>query len=46
MFEQTVKENRIRRAVQRRGLRVSKSGRKDPKAIDFNGFTITDLLTN
>ena len=45
MHQRIVRENRIRRAAQRRGMRVSKSSRKDKKAPDYNRFMVTDLLT-
>ena len=42
-YSEKVREARIRRAVDRRGYRLLKSRRRDPKAIDFGKFWITDL---
>jgi len=36
-FERQVRENKIRRIAQRRGFRITKSGRKDPQAIGYRG---------
>jgi hypothetical protein len=41
-----VTENRIRRMAERQGLTLLKSRRRDPRAIDFNGFMLTDAATN
>jgi hypothetical protein len=32
-----VRENRLRRMAQRRGMQLQKSRRRDPNAIDFGG---------
>lgn len=37
------RENRARRAAQRQGYRLEKSPRRDPRAIGFGGYRITDL---
>ena len=44
--ETKVKENRLRRIAQRRGYRLEKSRRRDPKAIDYDGFMLVDALKN
>ncbi|GAA4169085.1 hypothetical protein [Shinella granuli] len=41
-----VKENRVRRVAERRGMRLEKSRRRDPKAIDFGGYMLIDAATN
>ena len=41
-----VRENRLRRAAGRQGLRLSKSRRRDPRAIDYGGYMIVDTSTN
>jgi hypothetical protein len=46
MTEEKVMENRIRRVAQRRGLKVSKSRRRDPKALDFGGYMLVDIASN
>jgi hypothetical protein len=39
-MEDKVRENRLRRVAQRRGLRLVKSRRRDPRAIDYGGFML------
>ncbi len=46
MTEEKVLENRVRRALDRRGLVLHKSRRRDPRAIDFGGYMIVDAATN
>lgn len=41
-----VKENRLRRIAERRGMKIEKSRRRDPKAIDFGGYMLIDVSTN
>jgi hypothetical protein len=41
-----VRENRLRRMAERQGLRLVKSRRRDPRAIDFGGYMIVDVETN
>lgn len=41
-----VKENRLRRVAERRGLRLEKSRRRDPQAMDFGGFMLIDSYRN
>jgi len=36
-----VRENRLRRAAGRQGLRIVKSRRRDPLALDYGRFWIT-----
>jgi len=40
-----VRENRLRRAAERQGLALSKSRRRDPRALDYGTYTLTDLAT-
>lgn len=46
MSGEKVRENRIRRTLERRGLLLVKSRRRDPKAWDFGLYRIDDLRTN
>lgn len=41
-----VRENRLRRMADRQGLRLEKSRRRDPRAIDFGAFWLVDSTTN
>lgn len=41
-----VRENRLRRAAERQGYRLSKSRRRDPRAIDYGGYMVIDIQTN
>lgn len=41
-----VKENRLRRIAERRGMRLEKSRRRDPKAIDYGGYMLIDTAAN
>ena len=40
---QKVQENRLRRVASRRGLRIEKSRRRDPDALDYGLFAIFDI---
>jgi hypothetical protein len=50
MTEQTsaakVKENRLRRMAARQGLRLEKSRRRDPRALDYGTFQLVWIDTN
>lgn len=46
MTADKVRENRLRRAAERQGLRLVKSRRRDPRAIGFGGFMLVDVATN
>jgi hypothetical protein len=37
-----VRENRLRRIADRQGLKLSKSRRRDPRAVDYGGYMLTD----
>ncbi len=41
-----VRENRLRRVADRQGLRLLKSRRRDPRAVDFGGYMLVDAITN
>lgn len=41
-----VRENRLRRMAERRGLVLIKSRRRDPLAVDFGRFALADKSTN
>jgi hypothetical protein len=44
--EDKVKENKLRRAADRRGLRLEKSRSRDPNAIDYGLYAVIDVQTN
>ena len=37
-----VRENRLRRMAKRQGLRLEKSRRRDPRALDYGGYWLID----
>jgi hypothetical protein len=41
-----VRENRLHRMADRQGLRLVKSARRDPRALDYDGCMLVDLQTN
>jgi hypothetical protein len=41
-----VKENRLRRAAERQGLRLTKSRSRDPNALDFGLYALVDNEKN
>jgi hypothetical protein len=44
--EDKVLENKLRRIAARRGLRLEKSRRRDPNAIDYGGYMLVDAYSN
>jgi hypothetical protein len=46
MTDDKVKENRVRRLAQRRGLDIVKSRRRDPAAVDYKGYMLVDPNRN
>ena len=46
MVDPKIFENRVRRAAKRQGLRVVKSRRRDPRASDYETYTIFDQQNN
>ena len=41
-----VYENRLRQIAERQGLRLIKSRRRDPRALDYGGWRIVDTRSN
>jgi hypothetical protein len=41
-----VLENRLRNAAARQGLRLVKSRRRDPRALDYSTYMLVDIDTN
>jgi hypothetical protein len=46
MEDLKVRENRLRRVAQRRGLRLVKSRTRDPHGIDHGLYALIDIQTN
>lgn len=42
MTAEKIRENRLRRMAQRQGLRLEKSRRRDPRALDYGGYWLID----
>jgi hypothetical protein len=40
--EEKVRENRVRRMAERRGLHLEKSRRRDPQAVDYGTYQLID----
>lgn len=38
--EDKIRENRLRRMAARQGLRLSKNGRRDPRAYDYGSYML------
>ncbi len=38
--DEKVRENRLRRMAERQGLKLSKSPRRDPRALDYNRWMV------
>jgi hypothetical protein len=43
--EDKVRENRARRAADRQGLRLERSRRRDPRALGYGTYRLTDAST-
>jgi hypothetical protein len=41
-----VRERRLRRMADRQGFALRKSRRRDPRAMDYDGWMIVDAFTN
>lgn len=41
-----MRENRLRRAAERQGLRLVKSRRRDPRAFDYGKYMLVDVQTS
>jgi hypothetical protein len=46
MGDDKIRENRLRRMAERQGLRLVKSRRRDPRAVDYGGYMLVDLQTS
>ena len=46
MTAEKVRENRLRRMADRQGLTLRKSGRRDPRALDFGMYALVDERNN
>jgi hypothetical protein len=46
MTEADVKEARLRRMLHRRGMKLLKSRRRDPKALDYGGYMVANLVSD
>ena len=46
MTDEKVRENRLRRMAERQGLRLVKSRRRDPLAMDYGGYMLVDVFNN
>jgi hypothetical protein len=44
--DEKVRENRLRRMADRQGLKLTRSRRRDPRAIDYGLYWLTDIRTN
>lgn len=40
-----VRENRLRRMAERQGLKLEKSRRRDPRALDYGSYQLVDAGT-
>lgn len=45
-METKTRENRLRAIAKRRGLVLNKSRRRDPRAIDYGGYMLSDMYRN
>jgi hypothetical protein len=43
--EEKVRDNRLRRVAERRGMKLIRSRRRDPKALDYSLYWLTDART-
>ena len=41
-----IRENRLHRMAERQRLRLVRSRRRDPNALDFGGYMLVDVDTN
>src|SRR5262245_9437932 len=46
MTDDKIRENRLRRVAERQGLRIIKSRRRDPRALDYGGYMLSDESNN
>jgi hypothetical protein len=45
-MDEKVRENRLRRMADRQGLKLRKSGRRDPRAIDYGRYWLIEIDRN
>ena len=45
MSAEKIRENRLRRAAERQGLKLVKSKRRDKRALDYAGWMIANVQT-
>ncbi|WP_200213399.1 hypothetical protein [Micromonospora coerulea] len=45
MTDDKVRENRLRRMAERQGLTLTKSRRRDPRAVDYGKYWLADANT-
>ena len=43
--KERVRERRIRRMAERQGYKLSRSARRDPRALDYGKYSLIDLRT-
>lgn len=46
MTEEKIRENRLRRMAERQGLVLSRSRRRDPRALDFGTYMLLNAKTS
>ncbi len=46
MKDEKVRENRLRRMAERQGLKFHKSRTRDPHALDYGKYWLTDVRSN
>lgn len=46
MTDDKVRENRLRRMAARQGLTLSRSRRRDPRALDYGLYWLTETTTD
>ena len=46
MSEEKIREKQLRKLAAQQGLRMVKSGRHDPRALDDDGYVLVNVATN
>jgi hypothetical protein len=46
MTKEKALENRVRQVAEQRGLKLMKSQRRDPRALDYDGYMLVDVAKN
>lgn len=44
--DEKVRENRLRRMAERQGLKLTRSRRRDPRALDYGLYWLIDIHSN